>query len=232
MSLPLERGLFFRNLPENKIGIDKDTHDYGLRNIIKSDFLTWHPDGIGNYVTVGNPPFGRNSSLAVKFFNHAANFSSIIAFIVPKTFQKQSIMRRLNSYFHLHHEIEIKPFSFIFMEKPYDVPCVFQIWEKKDSARNITNKKVTTNDFLFVQPDNAHFAFQRVGVRAGRVYSGKSVYMTRSTSSHYFIQDQTDKKNVAEILADINWNNIKHKTAGNPSISKSELIEQYELASS
>ena len=32
-------------------------------------------------LTIGNPPFGKNSSLAIAFFNKAAEFSDVIAFI-------------------------------------------------------------------------------------------------------------------------------------------------------
>ena len=39
-------------------------------------------------ITFMNPPFGKSCSLAIRFFNHSATFSSEIWQIVPKTFKK------------------------------------------------------------------------------------------------------------------------------------------------
>jgi len=36
------------------------------------------------YVSITNPPFGRASSLAKQFFNHAATHSSHICYLIPK----------------------------------------------------------------------------------------------------------------------------------------------------
>jgi len=120
-------GAFLNSLPINKIGLDIDPPRGSEHSIEKMDFLTWRGPTSGNVATVGNPPFGKNSALAVKFFNHAATFSSVIAFIVPRTFQKGSVWNRLHTSFHLRDELEIAPNSFTFLDDVYDVPCVFQI---------------------------------------------------------------------------------------------------------
>jgi predicted RNA methylase len=65
-----------------------------------ADFLTWRPT-VGGAVTVSNPPFGRNNALSVPFFNHAASFSDVIAFIVPRSWRKWSVVNRLDARFHL-----------------------------------------------------------------------------------------------------------------------------------
>ena len=41
-----------------------------------------------NILIVGNPPYGKNCSTAINFFNHAVTISDFIAFIIPKTFRK------------------------------------------------------------------------------------------------------------------------------------------------
>jgi len=52
--------------------------------IIKGDFLQQSLN-ISNAITVSNPPFGRNNSLSIPFFNHSAKYSEIIVFLkVPK----------------------------------------------------------------------------------------------------------------------------------------------------
>jgi predicted RNA methylase len=65
-----------------------------------ADFLTWQPT-VAGAVTVSNPPFGRNNALSVPFFNHAASFSDVIAFIVPRSWRKWSVVNRLDHRFHL-----------------------------------------------------------------------------------------------------------------------------------
>jgi len=52
-------------------------------------------------LTVSNPPFGRNNSLAIPFFNHAATSSDYIVFIVPRSWRKWSVQNKLNRNFHL-----------------------------------------------------------------------------------------------------------------------------------
>ena len=93
-------GSFFTRIPTiKKIGIDiAPTHT----DILKQDFLTYEPPpsdmASPRILVVGNPPFGRVSSLAVKFFNHASKWANVIAFIVPRTFRRISIQNKLNYY--------------------------------------------------------------------------------------------------------------------------------------
>jgi len=64
------------------------------------NFLKAHLQ-LSNAVCVTNPPFGRNNSLSVPFFNKAAEYADIIAFIVPRSWRKWSVLNRLNFSFHL-----------------------------------------------------------------------------------------------------------------------------------
>ena len=69
-------------------------------NIIQADFLTLELE-YKDYITIGNPPFGKRSKLAIDFFNHAAKFSKIIAFILPVSFMKWGVQKELASNFNL-----------------------------------------------------------------------------------------------------------------------------------
>jgi hypothetical protein len=82
------------------------------KEILKKDFLTFEPIKDKKYVCIGNPPFGRVSSLAVLFFNKAASFSEAIGFILPRTFKRNSIINRLNENFHLTFEEDVPQKSF------------------------------------------------------------------------------------------------------------------------
>jgi 16S rRNA A1518/A1519 N6-dimethyltransferase RsmA/KsgA/DIM1 with predicted DNA glycosylase/AP lyase activity len=103
--------------------------------IIEADFLKLEGFAEGGQVCIiGNPPFGRCSSLAIKFFNHGCKFGDTVAFIVPKTFRKQSVKDKLNLRYWLIHEEELGRDSFLLNETPYDVPCVFQICKSEMRA--------------------------------------------------------------------------------------------------
>jgi len=176
-------------------------------------------------VCLGNPPYGKNSQLAIDFFNHAAVFSDTIAFVLPKTFRKISVINRLNPNFHMTKEIELPLDSFYTKEdESYGVPTVWQIWERKRKKRTKNLGKSEHDDFIFVKnKEEADFMIQRVGVNAGKAHQN----FKRSQSSHYLIKSKTD--NVYEVFQGANWDKTsKYDTAGNPSITKQDVIDQYE----
>lgn len=131
-------GAFLPNL-KNYIAIDiKPEND----NIQECDFLKYTPEQ-NNLITIGNPPFGKRSKLAIEFFNHAAQFSDIIAFIVPVSFMKWSVQKELNQNFSLIDYFYLEPESFLEDNKPYSVRTIFQIWSKKNSQYdNKTDKRL------------------------------------------------------------------------------------------
>lgn len=217
------KGAFVDHLPAPRIALDIAPQRPDISCV---DFLQWSPGQLTRKaIVVGNPPFGKNSSLAQRFFNHSAQFASVVAFIVPRTFQKQSMVNRLDPLMHLQREIEIPDEAFEFIGEAYHVPTVFQIWERGTMVRQATQRKLSHPDFAFVPPGNADFAFQRVGARAGLVsHEG----LRKSPQSHYFLKSNIDPEGLFSRLKTIDWNEIKWRTAGNPSIGKGELIERYE----
>jgi hypothetical protein len=214
-------GAFLDCLPGDTIALDIAPRRTG---ITRADFLDWRPKGAGNCVVVGNPPFGKNASLAVRFFNHAASFAAMIAFIVPRTFQKHSLMNRLDPRMHLRVEHNLPAEAFTLAGEPYHVPTVFQIWEAATAHRAPVTRSLTHPDFAYVTADQADFAFQRVGARAGMV---SREGLLKSPQSHYFIKAQGDADALFARLTAIDWSGIKQRTAGNPSIGKAELVAHY-----
>lgn len=85
----------------------------------------------------------------------------------------------------------------------------------------------THPDFSFVPRDQADFALQRVGARAGAI---KTDMDHIAAASHHFIKAQGSAARLIERLRAIDFTPVKQRTAGNPSISKAELIEMYAQA--
>lgn len=211
-------GNFLKFLPLSTLSYDKEPHH---PFIIKQDYLTL--DRQDNAIVIGNPPFGKNSSLAIKFFNHSAKFASHIAFIVPKTFCKSSVQDRLNFQFHLLDSLDIDEDSFLFEEKSYRVPCIFQVWIKKETQRSSHKLPLHHDDFLFCSKEDADFSIQRVGVNAGKI---KTDLNHLSSQSHLFIRAK-ERKDVLSIFKALDFSKVKYNTAGNPSISKREIVDLY-----
>ena len=55
--------------------------------IVKQDYLTLDTKLANKTIhIIGNPPFGRQSSLALKFMKKSTSFSNTVSFILPKSF--------------------------------------------------------------------------------------------------------------------------------------------------
>lgn len=217
-------GSFYYKIDHNfKIAIDLDPK---FPETIHCDFLKYgeyDPFSNENILVIGNPPFGKNSSLAVKFFNHASSFANTIAFVLPRTFRKPSIQNRLNEYFHLDFEEILPKNSFHTPDKKIcNVPCVWQIWNKKNKIREKIIKITTHKDFEFVERKDADFLIQRVGGGVGYITKD----MNHKEPAFYNIKG-SDK--VYNIFKKIDWEkSSKYDTAGNPSLSKGDIVEMYD----
>ena len=220
-------GAFYNKITGEKIGIDLDPK---IDDLIQQDYLKFDRFIFGKdkkILVIGNPPFGKNSSLAIKFFKHSALFADTIAFILPRTFRKTSVINRLPERFNLTLEDILPKNSFHLPDGDtvpflYDVPCVWQIW-KKGNIRPTIKIETTHPDFEFVKnKEDADFLFQRVGGKAGWTHKN----FEKSWKSHFYIRADD---NVYQIMKSMEWDkdSPKFDTAGNPSISKNELIKKY-----
>ena len=87
--------------------------------IVKQDYLNLDinsldiPDLHTKIHTIGNPPFGRQSSLAIKFIKKSAEISDTIAFILPKSFKKDSMKKHFPNNFHLIYQFDLEDNSFM-----------------------------------------------------------------------------------------------------------------------
>lgn len=215
-------GSFYNLFPSDKrVGLDTMP---ACSEIIKQDFFTYVPPVGQLIMTIGNPPFGRKSSIAIKFFNKAAEFSQVIAFIVPRTFKKQSIHNKLDLNFHLKLDYSLQPTSFILSEKPYRVPCCFQIWEKLDFKRVIEKKSLDNKFFSYVKKDNYDLAVRRIGGSTGKAVKDIGSF---APASYYFlkVKDGVSIDWLMNKINGIDFGATVKATAGAKSLSKPELVK-------
>ena len=196
--------------------------------IIKQDYLEYDyvsaRETYSKIHIIGNPPFGRQSSLAIKFIKKSCEFCDSVSFILPKSFKKDSLKKAFPLIFHLICEIDLPDKAFIVDGLEHNVPCIFQIWEKK-SINRVVNEKLQPINFIFVEKtENPDISFRRVGVNAGII---DEKIDEKSIQSHYFIKF-TNGKTLTDNISNLvgicyEFNN----TVGPKSISKQELIFKF-----
>ena len=115
----------------------------------KADFFAWNPPDVKKILTIGNPPFGQRAALAVRFLNRAADFSEVVAFILPRSFNKYTFQMRVHPHFHLLDSLEGD--SFIGVDgEDLTVKTVFQIWQRREEKREDLLLPLTHKDFLMI----------------------------------------------------------------------------------
>jgi hypothetical protein len=227
-------GSFLMQIPHQKrIGIDISP-DHPV--IIEGDFLEWAPPAHArNILVIGNPPFGRVSSLAVKFFNHAARWAGVIAFIVPRTFRRPSIHNKLDPNFHLELDEEI-PTSPCAFDPPMMAKCCFQIWKRGPVARERIELPTIHADWDFLAlgpkddvgqptpPRGADFALRAYGGRCGEIRTA-GLDGLRPKSWHW-IRSKIDKNLLISRFERLNYS-VSLDTARQNSIGRGELVMLY-----
>jgi predicted RNA methylase len=140
--------------------------------VLLADFLEADLQGITGAVTISNPPFGRNNSLSIPFFNKAAKHSDYIAFIVPRSWRKWSVINRLDRNFHLIHDQDLSidyvdDLGEMVWQKSSLRTC-FQLWQRQDTPRDL----IKVQDLGLVSkvtPDEADVAITVFGYSCGLV---------------------------------------------------------------
>jgi hypothetical protein len=206
------------------VGMDIDPKGEG---IVQGDFLKWRPVGAGagagvspGMLVFGNPPFGRQGSLAKSFVQHASGFADAIAFVLPRSFLKPSMSRAFPLRFHCVWSEEVEKDAFEVNGVGYDVPCVFQIWVKRETERGVEEAE-EAEGFTYVKAGEAFdIAFRRVGVYAGRCFGVGGEF---SPQSHYFLLlDAGNKHKKDALVVAVNAVEFPSNTVGPRSVSKGE----------
>lgn len=215
-------GAFYSQI-EGCIGFDLEPKFDGIE---KADFLSlsppegWVKEGV---CVIGNPPFGKMGSLALEFIKKSFEYANVVAFILPLSFSKDSFKKRLPKNAHLVTEIKIQEMGFILDGQPYNVPCVFQVWEIRDSQRD--DSSVMEHEILtFSNKDNCSVAIRRVGSKAGKATLDVN---SAGLTSFYFVNPHPSitPEELVEFINSIDFSEKSSLTVAARSISKVELIE-------
>lgn len=237
-------GNILQYLPENSIGLDIEPE---AENIIKQDFFEYQSpyDPIFNNIKIaciGNPPFGSGylNPLAKAFFNHAATFSDLIAFIVPAKWNSSwKVQFQLDKNFGLYYSEVLPKNSFLLDKKPYNVPCCMQIWSKSN-PNNLENLRITQRpptkhkDFdMFLTCDNVpKLPEVREQIRNQEYWEFALKYwgqirvcdfneVSPDTTTHYLFKSK--KEYVRSIFEKIDWNQYV-SNMGAPNVGGKSLV--------
>lgn len=221
-------GAFVRAVREHDALQDVELHAIDVSPadaaIEVGDFFKWsRPLNAGKLVVYGNPPFGRQSKLAGAFIRHACDTlaADVVAFILPRSFKKPSMQKRVPRNYHLRHELDLSDCGFKIGGLEHVVSCVFQVWERGESEREMPTCSEPAG-FRFVKGDADHdMTIRRVGHLAGQA----SCDATRPNSNtHYFIRFDGDH-DVHDLADRLCAYSYADHTTGPKSISKSEVCE-------
>jgi hypothetical protein len=226
-------GSFFNQLVcDKKIGLDISPDG---KNITKMDFFDYTPHSREqNVLVIGNPPFGKISSVAIKFFNHSAEWANVIAFIIPRTFRKPSVQNKLNSLFHLIYDEDVptKPCCF---SPRMTVKCCFQIWERKRTKRSLITLPTKHQDWDFLPfgpldetgqptpPDGADFALRAYGGKIGQIEQNMTELRPKSW---HWIKSKIDIGELMKRFNELDYSDSLN-TARQNSMGKGELVRLY-----
>lgn len=210
----------------------KAAKKFGIESIVSFDIEPKHKEvSLGNFleadlelkhaVTISNPPFGRNNSLSIPFFNKAADHSDFICFIVPRSWRKWSVINRLDQRFHLIADIDLQ-IDYVndqddeITTKNRLATC-FQIWQKRKTKRPIVT--VVDNQFIKkVKPQEADVSLTIFGYGCGRL---KTEFKREPNSTQMFLKLNHPK--ALEALQSVDFSRFFKNTAYTEALSLQEI---------
>ena len=235
------KGAFYKLMPkERRFGMDLDPKYDGVE---RRDFLK--TVGIGteshNTVVVGNPPFGKRGNLAVAFFNHSARFAETIAFILPVTFRKFTIHKKLDSRMKFISKLELPKESFEFDNgKTYSVNTEFQIWTRlpclQPDMREFQAPPICHKDFQMWQYNNTPEALKvfendfdfAVPAQGWQDYARRETKSEHCEKHKQWILLKAEDTVVLSRLLAIDYNALAHRCAtAIPGFRKADLVKAY-----
>ena len=196
--------------------------------VSSGNFLEMELPGKG-MVCITNPPFGRCNSLSKKFFEKATHNCDYICFLVPKSWEKWTVINSLNNNYHLLESVGLPRDCFYLPEgrktKKGVLNTVFQIWERRVEKREkikIPDNKVITKilpstDDLIVRGANTSILV--FGHSCGKVSKVDGNVKRKTTTMYLDIKDEK----VLTALQNLNLERFFKRTAFVEALSIKEI---------
>ena len=149
-------------------------------------------------IVIGNPPYGRGASLAVKFLNKAFELSNDVRFVLPRSLRKDSLQNRVSLSFSCVYD-ETLPAS-TFQPATSNTKACYQIWQPQTRLK----KKLSTThsdwkDLKWEEKDQAALMVRTQGTRAGVMFTAEEMKQYKCGGGHnHFIS--ASPKVVARLL--------------------------------
>jgi hypothetical protein len=174
-----------------------------------------------NIITISNPPFGRNNSLSIPFFNHAADSSDAICFIVPRSWRKWSVTNRLDLRFELvldiNLDIDYVDASDEALSNKSHLATCFQIWKKTGKSRKPV-KVVDKGIIEKVTPEEADVSLTIFGYGCGKV---KTQFEKVPNTTQMFLKLHHPR--ALETLESVDYSKFFKNTAYTEALSLQEI---------
>ena len=183
--------------------------------------------------------------MAIDFFNHAASFSEIIAFILPVSFMKWGVQKELASEWKLYDYFYLEENSFTDKSKDFSVRCVFQIWTKQDYGQNyrlLKSPPISHPDFVLWQynatpqafdciDEDWEFAVYRQGYKDyTRIFTKDDydmVYDMMLNNIQFFFIKPNNQKARDFILRKADFTALAARNTATPGFGKADFISYY-----
>ena len=174
-----------------------------------------------NLITISNPPFGRNNALSIPFFNKAAQVSSAICFIVPKSWRKWSVTNRLDLNFELVFDTDLEidyvdADAQLISNKTRLATC-FQVWKRTDKPREVIRIK-DMGVIEKVAPENADISLTVFGYGCGKL---KTEFEPVANTTQLFLR--LIHKDALRALKKVDYSRFYRNTAYTEALSLQEI---------
>lgn len=206
------------------------------KNIVKKDWFTITNNDLPDHnkmLLIGNPPFGKRSTLAKKFIRHGIELgATTIAFILPKTFHKRLNQTMFDSNWRLVKIVELNreetEFVLVNNEEVY-VPCDFFVWTTDPSflpgvdLRDVPAVKATTFVFVNRGDNTADFS---INGNNGKIKEIKDI--TNPKAEHYIkVVDRTQVNKIKKQLESLNYNFKSSVNGGVAWVNREDIFNAY-----
>jgi len=231
-------GSFFKKLPiDRRIAFDIEPRHLG---ITQGDFLKWNPEiSEKKYFTLGNPPFGLRGNLALRFINHASEFSDFVAFILPPLFDSdgkgtcKSRVKNLN----LVYSEKISTEFYYPDGNTIPIYVLFQIWAKNFQIE--TDVRKDCSDFVKIYSlsdggtpsttrnknmhDKCHYYFASSSFDKSKMTHYPS-FEDLPNRRGYGIVIMKERERVSEIIESIDWSEVSFLATNSSYNMRTSLI--------